>query len=161
MKKPITIGVIAVIATILVTSAVDYSAIGAKPTNEIYAEGSSRENGEFVCPDGSTKVSGDIFSSFRFSETEDGDRGQFSMFTQNVNPQKGVSSTLWAGNVDSGSYLLKGVGNESQSLANLCGTVFFELDEFTVWGKCGHDVVINFEMDSGISGTTTGTVICV
>ena len=57
--------------------------------------------------------------------------------------------------------MLKGEGNENRPLANLCGTVFFELDEFTVWGKCGHDVVINFEMDSGISGTTTGTVICI
>ena len=57
--------------------------------------------------------------------------------------------------------MLKGEGNENRPLANLCGTVFFEPDEFTVWGKCGHDVVINFEMDSGISGTTAGTVICV
>jgi len=38
MKKPITIGVIAVIATILVTSAVDFSAIGAKPTLDIISE---------------------------------------------------------------------------------------------------------------------------
>jgi len=36
-----------------------------------------------------------------------------------------------------------------------------ELDEYTVWGKCGHDVVINFEADNGLSGTATGTVICV
>jgi len=35
MKKPITIGVIAVIAAILVTSAVDYSAIGEKPQPEV------------------------------------------------------------------------------------------------------------------------------
>jgi len=34
MKKPITIGVIAVIATILVTSAVDYSADAVKPFKE-------------------------------------------------------------------------------------------------------------------------------
>jgi hypothetical protein len=32
MKKPITIGVIAVITTILVASSVDFSAVGAKPT---------------------------------------------------------------------------------------------------------------------------------
>ena len=38
MKKPITIGVITVIAAILVTSAVDYSAIGAKPINQIHLQ---------------------------------------------------------------------------------------------------------------------------
>jgi len=56
MKKPITIGVIAVIVTILVTSADDFSAIGEKPTNEIYTQGRATGNGEVVCPDGFTKV---------------------------------------------------------------------------------------------------------
>jgi hypothetical protein len=41
MKKPITIGVIAVIVTILVTSAVDYSAIGAKPIGYSHKIGSN------------------------------------------------------------------------------------------------------------------------
>ncbi len=68
---------------------------------------------------------------------------------------------LYKGGIDSGSYRFKGVGNENQPLANLCGTELLELDEFTVWGKCGHDVVINFETDGGITGFSTGTVLCV
>jgi len=161
MKKPITIGVIAVIATVLVTSAVDYSVIGAKPTNEIYAEGSSRGNGEFVCPDGNTKITEPIHFSVHFNEDETRQKGSFSAFTQGVQPQKNLSLSLWTGGINSGSYMFKGVGHENQALANICGTVFFELDEYTVWGKCGHDVVINFEVDNGLSGTSIGTVICV
>ena len=161
MKKPITIGVIAVIATILVTSAVDYSAIGAKPTNEVYVQGNSRDNGEIVCPDGNTKITDSIHFSVSFNVDETRQKGSFSANTQSGQPQKSVSSSLWSGGINSGSYMFKGVGNENQPLADICGTVFFELDEFTVWVNCGHDVVINFETDGGISGTSTGTVICV
>jgi len=160
MKKPITIGVIAVIATILVTSAVDYSAIGAKPTNEVYAQGNSRANGEIVCPD-ETQIPGDIYFSLTFSEDEDGLKGQFSATNQGVNPQSRISGGLWTGSIDSGSYMFKGIGSESSELASICGTSFFEQDEITVWGECGRDVVINFETDKGISGTSTGTVLCV
>ena len=161
MKKPITIGVIAIIATILVTSAVDYSAISAKPTNQVYAEGTSRDNGESVCPDGITKLSGNIQFILSFNEDETSQKGLFLAFTQQIQPQSELRSSLWTGSIDSGSYIFKGVGNENQQLANTCGTDFRELDEYTVWGKCGHDVVINFEVDNGISGTSTGTVICV
>ena len=161
MKKPITIGVIAVIATILVTSAVDYSAIGAKPTNEVYAQGTSRDNGEIVCPDGFTKAPGDVFFSLTFSEDEDGNKGQFSGFDQGVNPQSGVSASLWNGSVDSGSYMFKGVGNANQHFNDVCGITPFVLDEVTVWGQCGEDVLINFETEEGITGTSTGTVVCV
>ena len=96
-----------------------------------------------------------------FNEDETRQKGSFSAFTQSGQPQKSVSSSLWSGGINSGSYMLKGVGNENQPLANVCGTDFRELDEYTVWGKCGHDVVINFETDNGLSGTSTGTVICV
>ena len=161
MKKPITIGVIAVIATILVTSAVDYSAIGAKPTNEVYAEGTSRANGEIVCPDGTTKAPGDIYFNLHFSEDNNDPNGRFSAINQGVNPQSSVSSPLWNGSIDSGSYMFKGVGNANQHLNDLCGITPFVLDEVTVWGQCGENVVINFETEDGITGTSVGTVVCV
>ena len=160
MKKPITIGVIAVIATILVTSAVDYSAIGAKPTNEVYAQGNSRANGEIVCPD-ETQIPGDIYFSLTFSEDEDGLKGQFSATNQGVNPQSRTSSNLWTGSIDSGSYMFKGVGSASAELNDICGITPFFSDEVTVWGQCGEDVVINFETEDGITGFSTGTVACV
>jgi len=161
MKKPITIGVIAVIATILVTSTVDFSAIGAKPTNEVYAQGNTRFNGEIVCPDGSTKAPGDVFFSISFSEEVLGNKGGFSAFDSGVNPQSGVSASLFTGSIDSGSYMFKGVGNANQHFNGVCGITPFVLDEVTVWGQCGENVVINFETEDGITGTSTGTVICV
>ena len=135
MKKPITIGVIAVIATILVTSAVDFSAIGAKPTNEVYAQGNTRFNGEIVCPDGSTKAPVDVFFSLTFSEDEDGNKGQFSAFDQGVNPQSGVSASLWNGSIENGSYMFKGVGGANSHFNDVCGITPFVLDEVTVWAN--------------------------
>jgi len=161
MKKPITIVVIAVIATILVTSAVDYSAIGAKPTNEVYAQGTSRANGEFVCPDGTTKAPGDIYFNVHFNEDETRQKGSFSATNQGVNTQSSVSSSLWTGGIDSGSYMFKGVGGANQHFNGICGITPFVLDEVTVWGQCGEDVLINFETEDGITGTSTGTVVCV
>ncbi len=161
MKKPITIGVIAVIATILVTSAVDYSAIGAKPTNEVYAQGTSRANGEIVCPDGTTKAPGDIYFNVHFNEDETRQKGSFSAINQGVNTQSSVSSSLWTGGIDSGSYMFKGVGGANQHFNGICGITPFVLDEVTVWGQCGEDVLINFETEDGITGTSTGTVVCV
>ncbi len=161
MKKPITIGVIAVIATILVTSAVDFSAIGAKPTNEVYAQGNTRFNGEIVCPDDSTKVPGDVFFSVSFEEDEVGNKGLFLAIDQGVNPQSEVRATLYSGSIESGSYMFKGVGNANQHFNDVCGITPFVLDEVTVWGQCGEDVVINFETEDGITGTSTGTVVCV
>jgi len=161
MKKPITIGVIAVIATILVTSAVDYSAIGAKPTNEVYAQGNTRFNGEIVCPDGFTKAPGDVFFSLSFSENLLGEKGRFFAGDSGINPQSSVSSGLFTGNIDSGTYLFKGVGSANQHFNDVCGITSFVFDEVTIWGQCGEDVVINFETEDGITGTSTGTVVCV
>jgi len=161
MKKPITIGVIAVIATFLVTSAVDFSAIGAKPTNEVYAQGNTRFNGEIVCPDGSTKAPGDIVFSVSFEEDEVGNKGQFSAFDSGVNPQSSVGATLYSGSIESGSYMFKGVGQANSQLNDICGITPFFPDEITVWGQCGEDVVINFETEDGITGFSTGTVACV
>ena len=161
MKKPITIVVIAVIATILVTSAVDYSAIGAKPTNEVYAQGNTRSNGEIVCPDGSTKAPGDIFFSVNFEEDEVGNKGQFSATDQGVNPQSRVSASLYVGSIENGSYMFKGVGGANPHFNDICEITPFFPDEVTVWGQCGENVVINFETEDGITGFSTGTVVCV
>jgi len=161
MKKPITIGVIAVIATILVTSAVDYSAIGAKPTNEVYAQGNTRFNGEIVCPDGFTKAPGDVAFSVSFSEEILGNRGSFSAIDHGVSPQSSVSATLYVGSIESGSYMFKGVGGANSHFNDVCGIIPFVFDEVTVWGQCGEDVIINFETEDGITGTSIGTVVCV
>ena len=161
MRKPIIIGLIAVITIILVTNVVDFSVTSAKPTNEIYAEGRSLDNGEIVCPDGNTKLTSKIAVSFYFNEDETRNKGEFSAFDQDVNPQSSVRSDLWSGSIDSGSYMFKGVGNENFQLADVCGTDVREHDEYTVWGKCGDDVVINFETDSGISGSFIGKVVCI
>jgi hypothetical protein len=160
MKKPITIGVIVVIATILVSSTIDFSAIGEKPTNEIYAQGRTTGNGEVVCPDGATKVPGGIVFGLQFVEEEIGNKGGFSTSTTVINPP-GVQSALYNGGIDSGSYMFKGIGNPNENLGILCGIDPAVLHVFTVWGECGRDVLINFETDLGISGTSTGTVLCV
>ncbi len=160
MKKPITIGVIAVIATILVTSVVDFSAIGEKPTIEIYAQGRAVANGQIVCPDGFTNVPGDIVFNLGFSQEELNVKGSFSTSTFETNPP-GVVSFLRNGSIDSGNYMFKGLGNPNESLGILCGIDPTVLHVFTVWGECGRDVVINFETDLGISGHSTGTVLCV
>jgi len=161
MKKPITIGVIAVIAIVLVTSAVDYSAIGAKPTNEVYAQGGSRSNGEIVCPDGFTKAPGDVFFSVSFSEGILGEKGRFFAGDSGVNPQSSVSAGLFNGSIDSGTYMFKGVAQVNEQLNNICGITPFFTDEVTVWGQCGEDVLINFETEDGITGFSTGTITCV
>jgi len=162
MKKPITIGVIAVIATILVTSAVDYSAIGAKPTHEIHAQGRANGNGEIVCSDGSTKTTEQIIFDLRFSKELLGNKGQFlAIGSVGQNENFDAGGTLYNGSIDSQSYMFQGIGSVHPRLATLCSLEFNELQGFTVWGECGRDVVINFETDLGVSGTSTGTVICV
>jgi len=162
MKKPITIGVIAVIATILVTSAVDYSAIGAKPTHQIHAQGIAQDNGEIVCSDGSTKTTDQIAFHMFFSAEELGTKGNF-VAIGSVGPNENLNAggNLYNGSIDSQRYMLKGIGNVHPRLATLCGLEFNELQGFTVWGECGRDVVINFETDLGVSGNSIGTVICV
>ncbi len=162
MKKPITIGVIAVIAAILVTSAVDYSAIGAKPTHEIHAQGIARDNGEIVCSDGSTKTTDQIIFDLRFSEELLGNKGQFlAIGSVGSNENFDAGGILYNGSIDSQSYMFQGIGNVHFRLGNLCGLESNEIYGFTVWGECGRDVVINFETDLGVSGTSIGTVVCV
>ncbi len=100
MKKPITIGVIAVIATILVTNAVDFSAIGEKPSTQIFAQGRAVGNGEVVCPDEITKVPGDIVVNLGFSQEQINSKGSFQTTSFDINPP-GVQATLRNGSIDS------------------------------------------------------------
>ena len=96
-----------------------------------------------------------------FAEDEVGSKGSFSAIDSGINPQSTVGGTLYAGSIESGSYMFKGVGGANQHFNGVCGITPFVLDEVTVWGQCGEDVVINFETEDGITGTSTGTVVCV
>jgi len=159
MKKPITIGVIAVIATILVTSAVDYSAIGAKPIDQIYLQTSGSENdGEMTCPNGSTVETSN--GSVSFNERNDSVSGSFGM-ASSVG-QKQFVTTLWNGNIQSGQFTFTGIGNENSEFLQFCGLSFpVEQTLVTVWGECGNDVTVHFESELGYSGSFTGNVLCV
>ena len=159
MKKPITIGVIAVIATILVTSAVDFSAVGAKPIDQIYLQTSTSTNdGEMACPNGNTVETSN--GSISYSERIDSIRGSFGL-ASSVG-QKTFVATLWNGNIQSGQFAFTGIGNAGSELTSFCNeTTPIELTIVTVWGDCGNDVVVHFESELGYSGSFTGNVLCV
>jgi hypothetical protein len=162
MKKPITIGVIAVIVTILVTSAVDYSAIGAKPLDQIHIETASSEAvGIISCPNGDTVVTETI--SIYFTEHDiHNTRGSFVQYhTPSGESQQSVSATFWGGSVQSDNFTLTGIGSASFGLADFCEENFPENNIVTVWGKCGQDVTVHFESELGYSGSFTGNVLCV
>jgi hypothetical protein len=158
MKKPITIGVIAVIATILITSAVDYSAIGAKPLDPIHLEMSKSTNvGVMSCPNGDTLATST--GSLHFTENIEGTGGYFE---QSSDATTAFGNSLWSGNIQSGQFTFTGIGNPSQTLSQFCDESFPpERAIVTVWGKCGQDVAINFESELGYSGSFTGNVLCV
>jgi len=162
MKKPITIVVIAVIATILVTSAVDYSAIGAKPLDQIHLETASGiNNGIISCPNGDTIIAD--AGSVRYTEfIEAGNRGRFILQNNLQQPQEFYSVTLWTGEIQSGEFVFMGIGNSNFNLTEFCDIPFpAQRTIVTVWGECGEDVTVHFEAESGYSGSFTGTIICV
>jgi len=162
MKKPITIGVIAVIATILVTSAVDYSAIGAKPIDPVHLQnGNVVGNGIIFCPNGDTLVTDG--GSVNFTEHIENDpRGNFNIQQNNAGPQKFYSITLWTGEVQSGKFAFTGIGSADFDLAVLCDTpVPFHNTIATVWGECGNNETVHFESEDGYSGSFTGNILCV
>ncbi len=166
MKKPITIGVIAVIATILVTSAVDYSADAVKPDQKIYAQGDTSGLGEMKCPDGSSVPTSKPFSSLNFGELVIGQKGQFSFHsTSGSSPQHSLTGGLFNGEVSEDSYSVVGVASPDSEYANECG-ISHEAPlrtEVVIWGKCGEDGTgtINYETVKGYSGSFQGTVICI
>jgi len=158
MKKPITIVVIAVIATILVTSAVDYSAIGAKPIDQIHLQTTGTINGIVSCPNGDTIE----LNSDRVTFTEHLDNDVRGSFELSDNSATAFGGQLWNGGIQSGQFTFTGIGNESLVLSQFCNTSFPpEKSIVTVWGECGQDVTVNFEAESGYSGSFTGTILCV
>jgi hypothetical protein len=81
MKKPITIGVITVIATILVSSTIDYSAIGAKPVDQIHLQlGHGVVDGVLNCPDANTLLTDQGGLGFTEHVTEDASGQTFNVF---------------------------------------------------------------------------------
>ena len=161
MKKPITIGVIAVIATILITSAVDYSAIGAKPIDQIHLETSGGVNdGIISCPNGNTIVTGEGHVSFTENIVES-NRGQMFQTNSIEAPTEQFQVQLWGGNIQSGQFTMMGIGSANQHLADFCGEQPPEQTVVTVWGECGTDVTVHFESELGYSGSFTGNVLCV
>jgi hypothetical protein len=162
MKKPITIGVIAVIAIVLVTSAVDYSAIGAKPIDQIHIETASSDGvGIISCPNGDSVQTESSSIWFTEHDVED-PRGSFGQFhSLPLDPQQSVSGTLWSGNVQSDDFILTGIGSVSFGFADFCEEGFPENSIITVWGECGEDVTVHFELELGYSGSFTGNVLCV
>jgi len=157
MKKPITIGVIAVIATILVTSAVDYSAIGAKPIDQFHLETTGITDGIVSCPNGD-----DIEltrGSVHFTEDIEGDKGGYF---QDNGVSRAFGVTLWNGSVQSNQFSFTGIGNASTDLTADCNeTMPVERTIVTVWGECGQNVTVHFDSELGYSGSLTGNVLCV
>ena len=160
MKKPITIGVIAVIATILVTSAVDYSAIGAKPIDQFHLEVTNVSDGILSCPNGDSR---ETFGGFiRFTEYHIEDRkGDFAPIVISPNNQEQFRADLWSGNIDSNKFMLTGIGFANSDLAKFCDEASFDRMVITVWGDCGREVTTHFETDLGYSGSFTGNALCV
>jgi len=159
MKKPITIGVIAVIATILVTSTVDYSAIGAKPIDQFHLETASGLNDSvFSCLNGDSIELTE--GSVTFTEHDNpGHRGNFHL---SDNSATAFGATLWSGNIQSDQFTLTGIGSLSQPLAQFCNEIWpGDLSIVTVWGDCGQDVTVQFESELGYSGSFTGNILCV
>ena len=161
MKKPITIGVIAVIAAILVTSAVDYSAIGAKPLDQIHLQtANSNADGIIHCPNNDTLVTDVV--SFVFTEhIENDDRGRLDQISNVEGPQENFSVRLWSGFIQSNQFTFTGIGGADPDLADFCSTNFPDSSVVTVWGECGEDTIVQFESENGYSGSFTGNVLCV
>ena len=164
MNKAIIPAVIIVGVVIIILSSfqsdMDMKIDGAESLEPLHVEGMTRDNGEIVCPDGKTKDTSRIFSSLVFSEDRLGNKGVFSIFTQD-SLQRGISSQLYNGNVTSGEYQVYGVAQINEKLANQCGVTRPDLNGITVWGLCGEGVTINFETNNGFKGSSVGTVVCV
>ena len=162
MNKAIIPAVIVVGVAAIILSSFEWNETidGAEPLEPLHVEGMTRDNGEIMCPDGKTKDTSRIFSSLVFSEDRLGNKGVFSIFSQD-SPQREISSQLYNGNVTSGEYQVYGVAQINEELANHCVVTWPDLNGITVWGLCGEGVTINFETDNGFKGSSVGTVVCV
>ncbi|MDH3611245.1 MAG: hypothetical protein OEM79_05730 [Nitrosopumilus sp.] len=157
MKKPIIIGVIAVIATIIVTNIVDFSVEAEQPNKQIRLQTSHSQNdGIISCPNNESIETS--FSRMVFTEHDGLDsRGTF---IQHDNPRT-FSGDLWSGKIQADKFAFTGIGFTSTDLAQFCGTDAGEVFEMRIWGKCGQDVTIHFDSDLGYSGSFTSNVLCV
>ena len=157
----IIVGVVAIILSSFQLD-MDMKIDGAEPLEPLHVEGMTRDNGEIVCPDGKTKESSKIQISVVFSEDMLGNKGTFSLSTQDSNYHREISAQLYNGNVTSGEYQVYGVAQINENLANQCGVAWPpDLNGITVWGLCGEGVTINFETNNGFKGSSVGTVVCV
>jgi len=164
MKESITIGVIAVIATILVTSAVDYSAIGAKPIDQIHLELSGGLNeGTIVCPNGN-EIDTNVGSLSYTEHIGEFLGGGFDMTHTTFTippPDLRYSGNLHNGEVQSDKFSFAGIGSADDDLAGFCNDSVNQRSTFVVWGECGNNVTVHFESEEGYSGSFTGNVLCV
>jgi len=169
VNKAIILAVIAVGITAIAFSSfglddmnINMKISDAEPLEPLHVEGMTRDNGEIVCPDGETKETSKIFSSLVFSKDLLGNKGTFSMATQDNDSQRRIFASLYNGNVTSSDYHVYGVAQINEQLHKQCNFAGFQyLMEITVWGLCGEEETINFETNSGYKGNSIGTVICI
>jgi len=155
MKKPITIGVITVIATILVTSAVDYSAIGEQKQDQIIATTNTSNNqGTLTCPNGETTETTQSRLTYRENYVSES-KGDF--IHQGIEGR--INASLWGGEVHADKFTINGLAALGD-FKNFCGENDSNSQTITVWGKCGYDVTVNFETGLGYSGSFTSNVLC-
>ena len=160
MKKTLTIGAVAIVTIIITLGIIGLSYIESQPQNEIYIVEREEPDGELVCPNGFKIVPADFIFSLKFDEEESGVKGRFSATSLTANSPE-IIATFSKGNLESGNYLFNGEGFFNSDLRILCSLDTTKEVEITVWGKCGTEVLINFETDIGISGTAMGTADCI
>ena len=167
MKKPIAIGVIAVIVavgSVLAVGVLQTTVDAEKPLSAIKLELKTGFNsGTIICPNGDeidTNI-GDLRYTEHIGEFIG---GSFSMTHTTFNhppPPERFESSLSNGNVDSDKFRLFGVGIADAGLIDFCNEAESEKTKIVVWGNCGEDVLVRFESDLGYSGSFTATAFCI
>jgi len=148
------------VASILAITA--FEAEADKPENIVFLKVFSQNNGELICPNGVDKLtSSDISMNLDFSEEILRSKGTFNAGTfLGPFPQKAYVGDLINGQITSDGFLVTGIGLPDGELVNFCGEPAIPLDVIRIWGECGNNATINFESDSGYSGTFTDKVVC-
>ncbi len=162
MNKTAIFSTIIAVTIVAVIFASEQLADAQKSEKEIFLRVFSDNNGELVCPNGIDKLSPpDIRMSLSIDEQSIGVKGQFDARTAfGPAPQKEFGATLFNGEIKSGSFRVTGIGTPDAELQSFCGEPAIILDVITVWGDCGDDATINFESESGYTGTFTDKVVC-
>ena len=156
MKKPIIIGIIAVIAIILITNIVDFSAEAIKPQpsasdNELTAleVKISDFEADIICSGGGVidKRFDEIIYRKGF--------GGFSV--QEFGVGQLFSATALKGTLSGETFELLGTLSADNSG---CSTSYLPTT-FILSGACGENSLVTFETDSGISTSYTTNVACI